>query len=135
MSITPTGLINFASKGYGGRASDRQIVEHCGFLDEIRQGECVMADKGFNITDLLTLRHADLVIPPGRQGAIQMPKKDVLLTKEIANRRIRVEQVIRRIKTFSILRHEVPFSLLHILDDVFVICCAFCNLLPPISMK
>ena len=66
MSITPTGLINFALKGYGCRASDRQIVEHCGFLDEIQQGECVMADKGFNITDLLTLKHADLVIPPGR---------------------------------------------------------------------
>ena len=94
-----------------------------------------MADKGFSITDLLTLKHADLVIPPGRRRAIQMPKKDVLLTKEIANRRIRVEQVIRRIKTFSMLWHEVPFSRLHILDDVFVICCAFCNLLPPISKK
>ena len=103
VSITATGLINFASKGYGGRASDRQIVEHCDFLDEIRQGECVMADKGFNIADLLTLKHADLVIPPGRRGAMQMPKSDVILTKEIANRRIRVEQVIRRIKTFTML--------------------------------
>ena len=64
-----------------------------------------------------------------------MPKKDVLLTKDIANRRIRVEQVIQRIKSFSILRHEIPMSLLHILDDVFVICCAFCNLMPPISKK
>ena len=103
VSITPTGLINFASRGYGGRASDHQIVEHSGFLDEVREGECVMADKGFNITDLLTLKHADLVIPPGRRGAFQMPKKDVLVTKDIANRRIRVEQVIRRIKTFSML--------------------------------
>ena len=94
-----------------------------------------MADKGFNITELLTLKHAELVIPPGRRGAAQMPKKDVLLTKDIANRRIRVEQVIRRIKSFAILRHEIPMSLLHILDDVFVICCAFCNLMPPISKK
>ena len=66
MSITATGLINYVSKGYGGRASDQQIVEHSGFLDEIRQGECVMADKGFNITELLTLKHAELVVPPGR---------------------------------------------------------------------
>ena len=65
VSVTPTGLINFASKGYGGRASDRQIVEHSGFMEEVRPGECVMADKGFNITDLLTLKHAHLVIPPG----------------------------------------------------------------------
>ena len=64
-----------------------------------------------------------------------MPKKDVLVTKDIANRQIRVEQVIRRIKTFSMLQHEIPISLLHVLDDVFVICCAFCNLMPPISKK
>ena len=130
VSITASGLINFASRGYGGRSSDRQIVEHSGFLDEIRPGECVMADKGFNIPDLLTLKHAELVIPPGRRGAFQMPKKDVQLTKEIANRQIRVEQVIRRIKSFAMLRHEIPMTLLHTLDDVFILCCAICNLMP-----
>ena len=133
VSVTPTGLINFASKGYGGRASDRQIVEHSGFMEEVRPGECVMADKGFNITDLLTLKHAHLVIPPGRRGAFQMDKKDVLITKDIANRRIHVEQVIGRIKTFAMLRNEIPINLLHVLDDVFIICCALCNLMPPIS--
>ena len=45
-----------------------------------------MANKGFNITDLLTLKNAKLVIPRGRRGAFQMPKRDVELTKEIANR-------------------------------------------------
>ena len=86
VSIAPNGFINFASKGYGGRASDRQIVECSGFLNEIWAGEKVMADKGFNISDLLALKHAEIVIPPGRRGAFQMPKKDVLKTKEIANR-------------------------------------------------
>ena len=86
VSITTSELINFASRGYGGRNSDQQIVEHSGFLDEVRPGECVMADKGFNITDLLTLKHAKLVIPPGRRGAFQMPTRDVELTKEIVNR-------------------------------------------------
>ena len=110
-------------------------MEHSGFLDEVREGEQVMADKGFNISDLLTLKHAELVIPPGRRGAFQMPKKDVLITKDIANRRIRVEQVIRRIKRFNMLKYELPINLLHILDDIFIICCAFCNLMPPISKK
>ena len=133
VSIAPNGLINYISKGYGGRASDRQIVEDSGFLNEIQEHEKVMADKGFNISDLLALKHADLVIPPGRRGAFQMPKKDVLKTKEIANRWIRVEQVIRRIKTFNILKYEVPLSLTHILDDVVIICSAICNLMPAIS--
>ena len=65
VSITPYGLINFVSKGYGGCMSDRQIVEDSGFLNEVRRGEKVMADKGFHIADLLTLKYADLVIPPG----------------------------------------------------------------------
>ena len=133
VSIAPNGLINFASKGYGGRASDRQITENSGFLNEIRAGEKVMADKGFNISDLLALKHAEIVIPPGRRGAFQMPKKDVLRTKEIANRRIRVEQVIRRIKSFNMLKYEIPISLLHVLDEVFIISCAICNLMPRIS--
>ena len=93
-----------------------------------------MADKGFNISDL-TLKHAELVVPPGRRGAFQMPKQDVLKTKAIGNRCIRVEQVIRRIKTFNMLKHEIPISLLHVLDDIFIICCGFCNLMPPISNK
>ena len=88
MSIAPNGFINFVSKGYGGRSSDKQIVGKSGFMNEIRSGEKVMADKGFNISDLLALKHASLVKPPGRKSAFQMPKKDVLRTKEIANRRI-----------------------------------------------
>ena len=135
VSITPNGFINFASKGFGGRASDRQIVERSGFMNEIRRGEKVMADKGFNISDLLALKHADIVIPPGRRGAFQMPNKDVMKTKDIANRRIRVEQVIRRIKSFNMLKYEVPIKLLHVLDEVFIISCAICNMLPPISKK
>ena len=131
VSITPYGLINFVSKGYGGRMSDRQIVEDSGFLNEVRRGEQVMADKGFHIADLLTLKYADLVIPPGRCGAFQMPKKDVVKTKEIANRCIRVEQVIRRIKSFNMLKYEVPITLIHSLDDIVIICCALCNLMGP----
>ena len=133
VSITPNGFINFVSKGYGSRASDKQIVERSGFMNEIRRGEKVMADKGFNISDLLALQHAELAMPPGRKGAFQMPKKDVLKTKDIANRRIQVEQVIRRIKNFNILKYEVPLSLIHIVDEVVIICSAICNLMPPIS--
>ena len=135
VSIAPNGLINFGSKGYGGRASDRQIVQDSGFLDELRPGEKVMADKGFNINDLVTKEIAELVVPPGRRGALQMSNKDVEKTKDIANRRIRVEQVIRRIKSFNILKYEVPITLLHVLDDIFILCCALCNLMTPVSKQ
>lgn len=135
VSVTANGHINYNSKGYGGRASDRQIFENCGLLDEIEKGEMVMVDKGFNVEDLVTMQQANVIMPPGRRGACQMPKRDVHKTKQIANRRIRVEQVIRRLKCFNILKYEVPITLLHVLDDIFTVCCAFCNLMPPISKQ
>lgn len=47
ISSTPDGLINFVSKGYGGRASDLVIFENCGFLDILPENSVVMADRGF----------------------------------------------------------------------------------------
>lgn len=53
-------------------------------------------------------------------------------TKLIANRRILVEQVIRRLKTFRILKNELPISALHHIDDVIHVCAALTNLKEPI---
>lgn len=46
--------------------------------------------------------------------------------------RILVEQVIRQIKTFIILLQEFSIPLLSSVDGTVIICCALCNLLPPI---
>ena len=68
-----------------------------------------MADKGFsNLLHDFTLLHATLLTPPDRHGVGQMPANDVAKTKEIANRRIFVEQAIRRMKYFRILKVEIP---------------------------
>lgn len=37
---------------------------HSGFLDNVRPGHEIMADRGFLIRDLLLERRAKLVIPP-----------------------------------------------------------------------
>lgn len=37
----------FISNRWGGDVSDRYITEHCGFLDIVKPGDEVMADKGF----------------------------------------------------------------------------------------
>ena len=51
--ITPAGTISFISKCYGGCASDRFITEDYHILDKLHCGDNLMADKGFNISDLL----------------------------------------------------------------------------------
>ena len=41
------------SEAYAGRASDRFIVEDCGFLKMLQPGDQVIADRSFKIDDLL----------------------------------------------------------------------------------
>ena len=62
--ITPAGTISFISKCYGGCASDRFTTEYCHILDKLQYGDNLMADKGFNISDLLKLKGSQLIIPP-----------------------------------------------------------------------
>lgn len=63
-------------------------------------GDEVMADKGFTNAEDLLIRHAWLHKPPGKRGS-----EDVAKTNEIRNLRIFVEQAIRHLKTFRILKH------------------------------
>ena len=53
VSIAPNGLIMHISRAYGGRASDKFIVQDCGILNRLVPGDEVMADRGFTIQDLL----------------------------------------------------------------------------------
>ena len=91
-----------------------------------------MADKGFNIQAECMEHNISLFVPPGKRGSYQMVPKETEKTKRVANLRILVEQVIRQIKTFRILLQEFAISLLSSIDDIVIICCTLCNLLPPI---
>lgn len=128
VSINPSGLINFVSECWGGRASDKHITSHSGFLDIVERNDTVMADRGFTIREELALIGAELFIPPGRRGACQMSRGEVKLTSEIANLRIYVEQAIRRMKTFRLLKYEVPLTLVHHLDNIVRVVAGICNL-------
>ena len=132
VSITPNGHFNFVSDAWGGRVSDKVLTQNCGFLDLLERDDVVLADRGFPIAEDVALHHAHLHIPPGRRGAQQMTQADVAKTKEIANLRIFVEQAIRRLKTFRLLKYEVPITLLPHIDNILTVCAALCNLLPPL---
>ena len=54
MGISPTGYFTCVSKLWIGNISDRYITEKSGPLEKLEEGDSVMADKGFNIRDLLT---------------------------------------------------------------------------------
>ena len=61
----------------------------------------------------------------GKQGIL-------LKTRHIANLRILVEQVIRRLKTLRILAMAYRINMLKLFDDILYICGALSNLRKPI---
>ena len=94
VGISPHGQIMFVSRSYGGRASDKFIVNDCGFLDYIRPGDEIMADRGFTIEEELFQKRAKLNIPAFTKGQKQLEDNDVTDTRRIANVRIHVERAI-----------------------------------------
>ena len=132
VAITPNGSISWLSPLYGGRASDIHIVRNSGFLDILEPGDQVMADRGFKIKTDLAMRQCTLCIPPSAASGSQMLPRDVKETSNIANIRIYVEQAIKRIKDFRILKTQQPILHLPIMNEVLCICAALTNLKQPL---
>lgn len=72
-----------------------------GILEKLECGDEIMADKGFQIQDLLAPLGVRLNILNTKE---QMPVSDVHLTRKIAHLRIHVERAIGRVKEFHILQ-------------------------------
>ena len=134
-SCSPKFHDNFVLDLYNGRCSDKCITLNSGFLDKLEAYDVIQADKGFNIQTDCEARLVTLHIPPGKRGLSQMPTALVNKTKRIANLRILVEQVIRRVKTFRILKYELPISMIPHGDRIVRVCCGICNMYEPIYKK
>ena len=132
IGVAPNSAITFCSNVFNGRASDKSITRASGFLDKLESYDMIQADKGFNIHEECAARLVQLHIPPGKRGQAQMSVAANVKTSRIANLRILVEQVIRRVKSFRIIKYTVPISLVSSLDKIVTVCCALCNLKKPI---
>ena len=128
VGISPHGQIMFISKAFGGRASDKFIVDKSGFINYLLPGDEIMADRGFTIDDLLFPLRVKLNIPAFTKNKPQLSAEDVTTTRRIARVRIHVERVIRRLKVFKIISGTVPVSSLTLFDDILLVCSALVNL-------
>jgi hypothetical protein len=144
IGITPQGTISFISKAWVGRASDKCITENCGILDKILPGDVVLADRGFNIAEVLGLYRAKLQIPAFTKGRTQLPSECIENTRTIANVRIHVERVIGLTKRkFRILQGTLPIEFLKRrsgdsesqVDRIVRVCCALVNLCPSVVIS
>lgn len=140
IAITPQGTISYISKGWGGRTSDKQMVELGGFLNLIKPGDVVLADRGFLIGDTLGILQAKLVIPAFTKGKTQLHPLEIEATRHIAHVRIHVERIIGVIKNkFRMFKGPLPISMLKVgnqqmclLDKIVTVCSGLVNIIPPI---
>jgi len=92
--ITPSGSVCFLSDLYGGCISDKEITSKSGFIDKLQRGDEVMADRGFNIQEMLALKGVKVNVSPFMNQSGQFTEQEMLTTRRIATLRIHVERAI-----------------------------------------
>jgi len=131
ISVSPAGVINYISKAYGGRASDKAIFEESGLLDKLEPFlDDVMGDKGFRIEQECLEHGIGLVGPPFSKKAKQLSKMDSIETAKIARARVHVERKIQRMKIFGILKTKFMWSMAPFADSIFTVIAGVVNLSP-----
>ncbi|XP_026736463.1 uncharacterized protein LOC113500018 [Trichoplusia ni] len=131
ISCTPNGLVNYISPGFGGRTTDTCLVESCDFVQTLKSGMFVMADRGFkHVEQYLKKAGITLVRPPSVETGVKMSKTEAKLTKQVASLRIHIERVIRRLREFCMLKPHacINFKYVKILDEIIIIACALINI-------
>ena len=112
LTVAPNGTIIFVSKLFTGSISDRQLTIQSGFLEMLKaipSGRSIMADKGFDIQDLLVKYGLLLNIPPFKRTT-PLQLSDVQKTQTMARVCIHVERVIGQVKTcYHFLQGAVPW--------------------------
>eukprot|EP00794_Sanderia_malayensis_P013327 gene13326-biopygen10629 len=129
IGISPSGLITFVSKLWSGKVSDKEITLKSGVLALLEDGDNLMADRGFDIQDILP-PGVTLNIPPFKGTRAQLTAKETEETACIASVRIHVERAIGREKNYYILNGVLPLSLHSTANQIFTVCCLLTIFLP-----
>jgi len=135
LGISPDGAFTFVSPLYEGSISDKDIVVDSGFLPLLDHGDSVMADKGFDVQDVLAAYGVRLNIPPFNTKAHQMLPQDVVATKSIASVRIHVERAIKRVKEFRLLAGTIDNNMFDLLQQMVFSVCMLCNFQPALVSR
>ncbi|XP_064477680.1 uncharacterized protein LOC135391360 [Ornithodoros turicata] len=132
VAIAPNGFIMFVSHAYGGRASDKFIVEDSGFTNYLYQDQEVMADRGFALNNSMKEEGVKLNIPAFSRGKSQFSEAEATVSRRISRLRIHVERAINRIKVYRILKGALPITHKKLMNNIVVVCAGLCNLKGPL---
>ena len=90
-----------------------------------------MADKGFDIGEMLKSRKLKLNHPPYLREKKQFSPDEVVETRRIASLRIHVERAIERIKNFQAL-HHLPINMCVVASRLVKVFAFLTTLMPPL---
>jgi len=130
VAVDAKGGFTYVSQLYTGSVSDKEIVTRSGFLDvlerktsseEIKAGDSIMADKGFDIHTDLDKIGLRLNIPPFLQDKPQFDESEVIRTQTIAKHRIHVERAIGKVRRFLIFNSRLPISSMGTLNQLWTL--------------
>ncbi|XP_065894613.1 uncharacterized protein [Dysidea avara] len=125
---TFTGVFVYVSPGFSGNSSDRFTIEHSGILDQLKPGQRILADKGYNARDLFAQKRCFLTIPSFLSEG-RLTAQEGLNSQTIASARIRVENAIKRLKEYKALSETLSNRVnKKIVDDMVLVAGALCNL-------
>ena len=125
---TFTGVFIYVSPGFSGNSSDRFTIQNSGILDELKPGQRILADKGYNAWDLFAQKRCFLTIPSFLSEG-RLTAQEGMQSRTIASVRIRVENAIKRLKEYKILSETLSNRVnKKIVDDMVIIVSALCNL-------
>lgn len=127
------GAVIFISDAFPGSISDREIIIKSGILEKFKEGEAVMADKGFDISDLLESKGVLVNIPPFLKGKCQFSSYEVMKTRIIANKRILIENVNARAKKNKIISTTLAKNLWPLANKIIYVCFALVNFYRPLK--
>lgn len=142
IGISITGVIIFISKGFGGRASDKFVVNESGFLENLQPGDWVLADKGFLVQNEVEEKEATLILPSFIKEGNQLHPTQVEESRYVASIRIHVERVISVVRQkFNICSDTAQMSAVSKQNDLFnndlydkiiFVCCSLVNICPSV---
>lgn len=113
IGVAPQGAVMFVSRGAPGSVSDKTLVESCGLLCKLLPGDVVLAERDFDVKDLVGAHRAELIITNSEFHEIGQSNQDTgdkasLAAMERFNVYRHVERVIQMVKKrYSVLTGPV----------------------------
>ena len=86
-------MISFISEAWGGRVSDVCLTESSGLLEQLQEGDAILAERGFNIKESASMFHAEVKILPFTRGTKQLSRMEVDKSCDLSRVCIHVERV------------------------------------------